>query len=191
MRLILIAVFALTGALETQSAGQTLQWTRETIDTHAVTHHDDPPGRSSSIKWQVNKVEGCQVELRETDHREADGGIVNSRGVFRLDEDKVVTWRFDLGELLPQFVMADTSVGTPHLKIFAEGDAFHTKTETVSRAVRIDGSVESTKTWSVNNNTRNLTMFFDSPGVDNKKLVHRLEGEFRAAVSQCVLRASR
>jgi hypothetical protein len=87
--------------------------------------------------------------------------------------------------------MADSSTDVPHLKIFAEGDAFHTKTETVSRAVRKDGSVESTKTWSVSNNTRNLTMFFDSPGVDNKKLVHRLEGELRAAIYQCVVRASR
>jgi hypothetical protein len=117
--------------------------------------------------------------------------VVKRDGVFSLNEDRTITWTFDLGSLLPQFVMADTSAGLPHIKIFAEGDAFHTKTETVSRAVRPDGSIESTSTWSAAANARNLMMYFDSPTVDNKALVHRLESELRDAVYVCMPHAAK
>jgi hypothetical protein len=85
--------------------------------------------------------------------------------------------------------MADTSVDVPHIKIFAEGDAFHTKTETTSRALRKDGSVQSSQTWSVDGNARNLKMFFDSPSTDNKALVKRIESDLRDAVYQCAVPA--
>jgi hypothetical protein len=189
-----VAALVFTGSLPAQTpAGtmdQTLRSVRDAIDTHAVTHHDEPPSRSGGVKWQVNKLDGCSVELKETDHRESKDSIANHDGVFSLNEDRVVTWTFDLGEIHPEFVMADSSAGTPHIKIFAEGDAFHTKTETVSRAVRKDGSVESTQSWSAAGNVRNLLMYFDSPAVDNKALVHRLEADLREAVYRCGVRAS-
>lgn len=181
----------LAGSMYGQTVEQSLKWARENIDTHAVIRHVEPPSRLSGVRWRVNKIDGCQVELQETDHRESADSVVRHEGVFSLNEDKVVTWSFDLGALQPQFVMADTSAGFPHIKIFAEGDAFHTKTETTSRAVRKDGSLESTDTWSVNGNARNLMIYFDSPSIDNKVLVHRLEAELRDAVYQCMPHASK
>jgi hypothetical protein len=189
--LISISVTLLACSLHAQTAEQSLRWTRENIDAHAVTHHLEPPARVSGVKWQVNKIKGCTVELLETDHRESSDSVVKRDGVYSLNEDKTITWTFDLGSLLPQFVMADTSAGLPHIKIFAEGDAFHTKTETVSRAVRSDGSVESTSTWSAAANARNLMMYFDSPEIDNKALVHRLESDLRDAVYGCMPHAAK
>jgi len=185
-----LTVLAFTGSVRAQSVEQTLKWARENINNHAVTHHVEPPARASGVKWQVERIEGCTVALKETDHRESADSVLKNGGVFGLDEDKVVTWTFDLAALLPQFVMADTSAGTPHIKIFANGDVFHTRSETVSRAVRKDGSVESTQNWSGTGNARNLTIFFDSPTTDNKALVHRLENDLRDAVYQCAVRAS-
>ena len=186
-----MAALFVAGSLRAQSLEQTLKYVRESIDAHAVTHRIEPPTRISSVKWQVSKIEGCAVELKETDHRESADSVVNHNGVFSLDEDRVITWSFDLGDLLPQFVMADTSTGTPHIKVFAEGDAFHTKTETTSRLMRKDGSVESTQTWSSARTQRNLQLNFDSPAIDNKALVHRLELDLRDAVYACSFHASR
>jgi len=177
--------------MRAQTADQSLEWARETIDTHAVVHHLETPGKISGTRWQVSRIDGCAIELKETDHREVPDGIVNRDGVFMLDEDKVITWNFNLSSLQPAFVMADTSIHEPHVKIFAQGDAFHTKTEVVTRAVRHDGSTQSTQTWSAADNRRNLTIFFDSPGADNKLLVRRLESDLRDAVGHCVVKASR
>src|SRR5215469_3299951 len=120
-----ITALLLAGSIQAQTAEQTLTWARENIDANAVTHQDEPPSRLSGVKWRVNKIDGCKVELQETDHRESADSVVKPSGVFSLNEDKTITWSFDLGSLLPQFVMADSSAGTPHIKIFAEGDAFH------------------------------------------------------------------
>jgi hypothetical protein len=185
-----LAAVVLVGSLKAQNVEQTLKWARENIDAHAVTHHLEPPARSNGTKWQVVKMEGCTLELKETLHREAPDSVANSEGVFGYEEDKVVTWSFDLGSLLPQFIMADTSIGAPHMKIFAEGDAFHTKTESTSRLVKKDGSTQSSSTWSTSGNARNLMMYFDSSETDNKLIVRRLEADLRGAVSQCAVQAS-
>ncbi|SRR6266699_1862081 len=141
--------------------GQDLKWARENIDAHATMRHFEPPARSSGTRWQVGRIEGCSIELKQISHREAPDSV----------EDKTVTWAFDMGSLKSRYVMADTSTGLPHIKIFAEGDVFHLKTETA--------------TWSTSGNARNLWMYFDSPDVDNKVLVRRLEGELRRAIEHC------
>jgi hypothetical protein len=180
-----MAVLSFAAVLNAQSVEERLKWARETIDTHAVTHHFEPPSRSSGTKWQVTKIDGCTMELKQTDHRESPDTVFNSGSVYGFSEDKIVTWTFDLGNLSPRFVTADTSVGFPHIKVFAEGDAFHLKTESVSRIVREDGTTANTRTWSTAGNARNLWMYFDSPAVDNKPLVRRLELDLRDAVRIC------
>ena len=185
-----IAVVLLVGLLKAQNVEQTLKWARENIDAHAMTHHVDPPARSNGTKWQVVKIDGCSMELKETLHREAQDSVVNNEGVFGFAEDKAVTWTFDLSNLLPQFIMADTSVGAPHVKIFAEGDAFHTKTESVSRLMKKDGSTQSTSAWSTAGSARILEMFFDSPLTDNKVVVRRVATDLRDAATQCSVQAS-
>lgn len=171
------------------STEQTLKWARETIDTHAVTRHMEPPGRMSGTKWEVVRIAGCAVELKETDHRESADSVVTGEGVFDFQEDKVVTWKFDLAALRPRFIVADTSIGMPHIKIFAEGDAFHLQTDTVSRSVGKDGTVHQATSWSAPGNARNLFMFFDSPAADNKVIVRRLETDLRDAAYQCSAQA--
>jgi len=186
--LIPMAVVVFAGSMKAQSVEQTLKWARENIGEHAVTHRLEPPSRMSGTKWEVARIQGCTVELKETAHREEPESVAKTEGVFGFSEDKVVTWIFDLGTLQPQFIMADTSVGAPHLKIFAEGDAFHLKTETSSKVLNKDGSTESATNWSNFSNARNLTMYFDSPSVDNKVLVRRLETDLRDAVALCTQR---
>ncbi len=185
----MLAGSMLASSVNAQSVDQTLHWARESINAHAVTHHLEPPAKISGTKWEFAGIEGCTVELKETAHREAPDSVANPEGVFGLSEDKIVTWTFDLGALLPQFIIADTSVGAPHIKIFAEGDAFHLKTDTTSRLLKKDGTIQSSTNWSNASNARNLMMYFDSPSTDNKVLVRRLESDLRDAVAQCVVQA--
>jgi hypothetical protein len=189
MTVVLLAGSMLVGSMRAQGVEKTLQWTRESINAHAVTHHLEPPAKISGTKWEFAGIEGCTVELKETAHREAPDSVANSEGVFGLSEDRVITWTFDLGALRPQFVMADTSIGSAHIKIFAEGDAFHLKTDTTSRLLKKDGTIQSSTNWSNTSNARNLMMFFDSPSTDNKVLVRRLENDLRDAVAQCAVQA--
>jgi hypothetical protein len=181
-----LAILSLAAVSKGQTVDRRLSWVRETIDAHAVTHQLEPPARSADTKWQVMKIDGCTMELKETVHREMPDSVFTREGVLGSSEDKTVTWAFDLGGLLPQFVMADTSTGVPQLKIFAQGDAFHLKTEFVTRTIRKDGTVADTRTWSSPGNTRNLWMYFDSPSADNKALVRKLEFNLRGAVGDCV-----
>src|SRR2546423_1361106 len=104
---------------------QRLEWARATIDAHATMKHFQPPPSASGTKWHVVRVEGCQVEFEQTAHRESPDSVFTSEGVFDSAEDKVVIWSFDLGALDPESVNADTSIGFPHVKVFAEGDVFH------------------------------------------------------------------
>lgn len=180
-----VTALLFAAALNAQNLEQKLQWARATIDAHATTHHFDPPARSSGTRWQVTRIEGCTMEMKEITHRELPDSIINNEGSFGLSEDKVVTWTFDLGALLPQFIMAETAIDAPQIKIFAEGDAFHLKTDVVSRTLNKDGGVASTSTWSTPGSARNLWIAFDSPDADNKPLVRRLETDLRDAVNQC------
>lgn len=180
-----IAILSAAALGKGQTVEHRLQWARATIDANAVTHHMEPPARSGETKWQVTKIDGCMVELKETVHRENPDSIISAGEVLGAADDKIVTWNFDLATLSPQFIMADTSVEVPQLKIFAEGDVFHLRTEFVSKTLRRDGSVADTRTWSAPGNTRNLWMNFDSPNVDNKAVVRRLELDLRGAVTEC------
>lgn len=179
-----IAALSALALAKGQNVEQRLQWAREAIDANAVMSHLQPD-QSSETKWQVTKIAGCQVELKETIHREAPDSVVSRGELLSSADDKIITWNFDLAVLLPQFVMADTSVAVPQIKIFTEGDAFHLKTDFVSKTVRKDGSVADMRTWSTPGNSRNLWMNFDSPNVDNKAVVRRLELELRGAVQEC------
>jgi len=183
--LIPMAMVLLAGSVKAESVEKTLQWARENIARHAVTHHLEPPSRVSGTKWEIAGIDGCTVSLKETTHREAPDSVVGSEGVFGLSEDKVVTWTFDLGALLPQFIMADASVGVPQLKIFAAGDAFHLQTESTANLLRKNGAIQSSTNWSAARSERNLTMYFDSPSADNRELVKRLETDLRDAVALC------
>lgn len=183
--LVPLAILLFAGSMRAQNVEQTLQWARENINAHAVTHRLEPPSRISGTKWEVSRIEGCTVELKEMAHREAPESVANSEGVFGFSEDKTVTYTFDLGALLPRFIMADTSEGAPHLKIFALGDAFHQKTESTSKLLKKDGTTQSTTSWSTAGSQRNLTIFFDSPSSDNKVIVRRLETDLREAVALC------
>jgi hypothetical protein len=179
------ALFVLTPVLYAGSSVEhQLQSAREMIDAHAVTNHFEPPTRSSETKWQVAKVDGCAVELKETAHREEPNTVFTADRVLGLSEDKVITWDFDLRNLRPEFIMSDTISG-PHIKIFASGDIFHLKTEFVWRNVNQDGTVADTRSWSTTGNARNLWMYFDSPDADNTLLVRKLETDLRGAVSAC------
>lgn len=170
------------------SIEQKLHWARETIDVHAVTRQFEPPAKSSSTRWQVGKIDGCTMELKETKHREAPEAVETAEGIYGISEDKVVTWTFDLGSLAPQYVLSDT-IGSPQIKIFAPSDVFHTKTEVVTRKTNSDGTVASTQNWSTSGSERNLWIFFDSADGDNGVLVKKLEVDLRNAVSACALRS--
>lgn len=169
---------------------QRLQWARDAIDAHAMTHHFEPPARSSGTKWQVTRIEGCSMELKESAHREAPDSIPSGENVFGLSEDKVVTWTFNLAHLLPQFIVAGTD-GGPHVEIFSQGDTFHFTTEGFSRTLKKDGITVSTSNWSSPGNAANLRIYFDSPAADNDSLVRRLENDLRDAASRCAIEASR
>jgi hypothetical protein len=180
-----ITVLSAAALANGQTVEHRLQWARATIDANAVTRHMEPPAQSGETKWQVTKIDGCRVELKETVHRENPDSIITGSEVLGSAEDKVVTWNFDLATLSPRLIMADTSVEVPQIKIFAEGDVFHLKTRFVSKTLRRDGSVADTRMWSAPGNTRNLWMNFDSPNVDNKAVVRRLELDLRGAVREC------
>jgi hypothetical protein len=187
-RFLLCIVVPGLAAAGAPSVAEKLQWARETIDAHASMRHFEPPARSSGTSWHVVRLDGCHVELQQTAHRESPDSMFTHEGSFGLSEDKVVTWNFDLGALQPRQVMSDTSTGLPHIKIFAESDVFHLKTESVSRTVRGDGSTAHTETWSAPRNERNLWMYFDSPTADNKMLVKTLAADLRDAISHCAAR---
>jgi hypothetical protein len=183
--LLLSAVLPAFAASTGPTVEQRLEWARGSIDAHATMQHFEPPASSSGTKWHVARIEGCQVEFEQTAHRESPDSVLTREGVFDSVEDKVVRWAFDLGEFDPASVAADTSAGLPHLRIFAEGDVFHLKTESVSRIVGKDGSTVRTETWSTAGNARNLWIYFDSPGADNNTLVKRVAADLRDAVRQC------
>jgi len=187
-----MTVFSLVAVLNAkknvETVEQKLQWARETIDTHAVTHQFDPPAKSSDTKWQVTKIEGCNVELKETIHRESPDSVVTSEGVFGLSENRETTWAFDLANVLPRSIAANEN-GGPHLIIFGQNDTFHTRTEVVSRTLRKDGTTLKTSTWSSPGTAQNFWMYFDSPGADNSMLVKDLVLDLRDAAYQCSLSA--
>jgi hypothetical protein len=187
-----IAVFSLVAVLNAKKTVETveqkLRWARETIDTHAVTHQFEPPAKSSDTKWQVTKIEGCNIEMKETTHRESPDSVIASDGVFGLSEDRVVTWAFDLANLLPRFIVAGES-GGPHLMISGEGDMFHFKTDVVSRTLKKDGTMLKTSTWSSPGTAQNFWIYFDSPDADNSMLVKELALDLQDAVYQCSLKA--
>ncbi len=188
LRILLPLALLQVAVSHAQTVEEKLQWARQTIDENAVTHHFEPPGMSSETKWEVTRIEGCEVELKETQHRETPNTVYTRDGVFGSSDDKVVTWSFDLASLLPGFITADTSAGLPQIRIFADGDAFHLKTDFVSRTVGKNGTVTGTRQWSTPGNARNLWIYFDSPTADNKLLVRRLERDLRSAVSDCTRR---
>jgi hypothetical protein len=183
--LLFAAVLPAVAASTAPTLEQRLQWARENIDAHANMRHFEPPARSSGTKWHVVRMEGCHIELQQSAHREAPDSIFAHEGAFGSSEDKVVTWTFDLAALEPEYVTADTSTGLPHIRIFAEGDVFQLNTESVSRTLRQDGSVASTRMWSAPGNARNLWMYFDSPSADNKSVVKTLAEDLRGAIDQC------
>jgi hypothetical protein len=114
-----LAVLSFAAVLNAQSVVELrLKRVPETIDAHAVTHHFEPPAKSSGTRWQVANIEGCTVELKETSHRESPNSVVTGDDVLSLSEDRVSLWTFDLANLLPQFIMPD-SFGGPHVGIFA------------------------------------------------------------------------
>lgn len=165
--------------------GDGVKWAQEAIDSHATMRYLDPPSRLSETKWQVVKIEGCQVELRQSWHRESPETVFRTEGIFGRSEDKTIHWSFDLRELQVPEIMADTSTGLAHIKIFTRGDIFHLKTDFVSRAVRPDGTVVETTNWSSPGNARNLWMYFNSPDADNKSVVRRVAAELQGAIRQC------
>jgi hypothetical protein len=179
-----VTMLSFAALMNAQTVEQRLKWAQESIDGHAVTHHFEPPARSSETRWEVEHVDGCTLQLKETDHREAADSVVTKEGVYGLSEDKVVTWTFDLTNLQPQFVIAGT-LGGPHLRIFSVGDVFHSKSDTVRRVVKKDGTPVSTDNWSAAGTAENLWIYFDAPGADNIALVKRLEINLRHAVQQC------
>ncbi len=179
-----LAVLSFAAVLSAQNLEPSLKRVRETIDAHAVTHHFEPPAKSSETKWQVTNIQGCTVELKETSHRESPNSEVFRDGVLSLSEDRVSTWTFDLAKLLPQFIMAD-SFGGAHVGIFAQGDTFHFKTDVVSRTLRKDGTTAGTSTWSTPGTTSNLWIYFDSPTADNDQMAKQVGLDLQSAVLQC------
>ena len=170
---------------ERLSIMQRLNSTKETIDAFAVTHHDSPPGRSSETRWKVSRIEGCTLELRQTIHREEPDSVLVNGDVLGLSEDRILTWNFDLADFRPQFVMADT-IGGAHLSIFAQGDAFHFKTDVISRNVRRDGTIARTSTWSSPGTASNLWIYFNAPDGDNNQVIKRVQSDLQGAVVQCI-----
>ncbi len=183
-----MAVLAFAAVSNAQSVDQKLKWVRETIDAHAVTSHFAPPATSTGTKWQVTRIEGCTMELKETSHRELPDSIVTRTGLFGLSEDRVSTWTFDLANLRPQLIIAD-SIGGPRVGMFGESDAFHFKTDVVSRTMRNDGTTVSTNTWSAPGSVASLWIYFDSPDADNNRLIKRVESDLQSATVQCVLQS--
>jgi hypothetical protein len=179
-----LAVLSFAAVLSAQNPEPSLKRVRETIDAHAVTHHFEPPAKSSETKWQVTNIQGCTVELKETSHRESPNSEVFRDDVLSLSEDRVSTWTFDLAKLLPQFIMAD-SFGGAHVGIFAQGDTFHFKTDVVSRTLRKDGTTAGTSTWSTPGTTSNLWIYFDSPTADNDQMAKQVGLDLQSAVLQC------
>jgi hypothetical protein len=169
-------------------SGQTvdgLKWTQDAIDKHAVMRFFDPPARHTDTKWQVVTLEGCQAELKQTVHRESPETVFNRQGIFGKSEDRTMIYTFDLHELKPAEIDSDTSAGLAHVKIFAHGDLFHVKTDSVSNTVSADGTVADTTNWSVSGHTSNLWIYFDSPEVDNKMMVRRVAVELQTAAEKC------
>lgn len=180
-----VAFLTCVAASRAQSIEQKLKWVRETIDAHAVTQHLEPPAKTSSTKWQVTRIDGCTMELKETNHRESPDSLVTAGVLYGISEDKVSTWTFDLGNLHPQYIMADDNGGA-HIGIFAQADTFHFKTEVVQRTTRSDGTVAATSTWSTPGAASNLWIYFDSPDGDNNQLIRKVEFALQSAVMQCV-----
>lgn len=170
---------------ERSGIAQMLRSTKDTIDAYAVTRHDAPPSRSTETRWKVSRIEGCTIELKQSIHREEPDSILSNGAVLGLSEDRTLTWTFDLANLRPQFVIADT-VGGAHIGIFAQADAFHLRTEVVSRNVRRDGTIARTNSWSSPGSASNLWIYFDAPDADNNQLIKRVEAGLQTAVAQCV-----
>jgi len=190
LRIFPIALLAAATMLHGQSVEQILTATKTNIDTYAVMRHVSPPSRLTETRWQVSGIHGCSVELKQSIHREEPDSLLSNGAVLGLSEDRILTWTFDLSVLRPQSVLAEIA-GGPHVSILGQADAFHLKTDVVSRTVRRDGSVASTNSWSTPGTSGNLWIYFDSPDGDNKQLVKRVQADLQSAVSQCVTLAKR
>lgn len=181
-----VAALSLAALSNAQSIDQKLKFVRETIDAHAETHQFEPPAKSSGTKWQVARIEGCTIELKQTSHRESPDSVVSGGSLFGISEDRIATWTFDLGNLRPQLIMAD-SIGGAHVGIFGEADTFHIKTDVTQRTLRKDGTVAGTSTWSAPGTAPNLWIYFDSASGDNNQLVKQVESDLQSAVMQCMV----
>jgi hypothetical protein len=168
MRVLCSALLAVA-LLEGQTVEERLRWARESIDAHAVSRFVEPPDRESGTKWSVTLLNGCSVGLKETWQRTAGGEVTESR---------VINYTFDLRDLRPGDILADTSTGKPQLKIFAPGDIFHLRTD----------FKKGGRDWSTPGSARNIWMTFDSPMADNRMVVRRLERDLRDAAGICYQR---
>jgi hypothetical protein len=180
-----IAVCLIGGMLFGQTIEQRLAWARSAIDAHAETRFVDPSGVTTQTHWQVERIEGCSVTLKQTWQKQVWQQVRQPQahtGDSQPVSEKVTTYAFDLRDLKPAYVGADSSTGYPQVTIFALGDVFHL-TSSFTQAAQ--GESGESKSWSVSSNTRNIWIYFDSASADNLALVKRVRDDLQAAIRHC------
>ena len=184
-----VAALSLAALSNAQSIDQKLKFVRETIDAHAETHQFEPPAKSSGTKWQVTRIEGCTIELKQTSpSRSRPTRWLSARRLFGISEDRIATWTFDLGNLRPQL-----HHGRFHRRRarrhFRRSGHLPLKTDVTQRTLRKDGTVAGTSTWSAPGTAPNLWIYFDSASGDNNQLVKQVESDLQSAVMQCMVQS--
>ena len=142
-----VAVLSFAAVLNAQSIDQKLKWVRETIDAHAETHQFEPPAKSSGTKWQVARIEGCTIELKQTSpSRVARLGGFGRQSVRHLRrQSRHLDFR-------PRQPAAAAHHGRFHRRrarghFRASGHLSH-QDRRDARTLRKDGTVAGTSTWS-------------------------------------------
>lgn len=194
MRLLISAVLllpigtAVYGADQSMSLDDRLAFVKNSINTNASTEIHLPPRVDTKTSWQMGGT-GCQLEVKETFHRESRGAIVNAEGPVNVFEDTVKTYTFNLGGFTNKYVRGVTAEAIPFIILTSGTDLYALHTAFTSKTLKGGGPKAgeeiSTHTSDTEGRARTLSIYFNAGKTDNTKLVRALQKALRASVTDC------
>ena len=190
MRLLISAflLFPLYGADRSMSLDDRLAFVKNSINNNALNEVHLPPRVDTKTSWEMGGT-GCQLEVKETFHRESRGAVVNLDGPINVFEDTVKTYTFNLGGFTNKYVRGVTAEAIPYIILSSGTDHFAVHTEFTSKTLKGGGAKAgqeiSSHVADTDGRARVLYIYFNAGKTDNTKLVRELEKALRASVTDC------
>lgn len=172
------------GRKSTDNFHEQLDWTKNSINSFAQTHYQNPPSVESTTTWQMETT-GCHFEVTEKFHRESRNNIVTKDGTMSVYEDSSKVYNFELADLTPEQMRGVTAEATPYIILSSGSDIYRVQEEHSLRTLRESGEEKSKSQWSTDERARRLWIYFGSGKTDNTKLVRELQYKMRATIDYC------